>query len=244
MNYSAPKSFYLKSGPKAVLLLHTFTGTTIDVRKLGKFLHAENYTVMAPMYSGHGENAFTLLQYGVEDWWEDVQAAYEFLEDEGFEDIAVVGISLGAVLALKVADELSPKALVTMSLPMSRDEVTLRKRVVNYAKNHQQYEDQSAEQKAQDLIDLKKHPMPNILQFTKLIDAQSMKIDRIQIPTFALYGMQDDELYKKSAENLISKIQSEQKQLKGYEKAGHLMTFGPDAARVNAEILEFLERSF
>lgn len=244
MNYSAPKSFYLKSGPKAVLLLHTFTGTTIDVRKLGKFLHAENYSVMAPMYSGHGENAFTLLQYGVEDWWEDVQSAYEFLEDEGFEDIAVVGISLGAVLALKVADELSPKALVTMSLPMSRDEITLRKRVVNYAKNHQQYEDQSAEQKAQDLIDLKKHPMPNILQFTKLIDAQSMKIDQLQIPTFALYGMQDDDLYKRSAENLIAKIQSKKKQIKGYENAGHLMTFGLDAPMINEDILKFFKANY
>ncbi len=37
MKIVAPKPFTFKGGKRAVLLLHGFTGTTADVRMLGRF---------------------------------------------------------------------------------------------------------------------------------------------------------------------------------------------------------------
>ncbi len=37
----------------------------------------------------------------VQEWWEDVVNGYKFLKEEGYEEIAVVGISLGGVFLIK-----------------------------------------------------------------------------------------------------------------------------------------------
>ncbi|SES43892.1 carboxylesterase [Psychrobacillus sp. OK032] len=49
-----PKPFFLKGGKKAVLLLHSFTSNTRDVRQLGKFINKNGFSCFAPVYDGHG----------------------------------------------------------------------------------------------------------------------------------------------------------------------------------------------
>ncbi|GED19791.1 MULTISPECIES: alpha/beta hydrolase [Kurthia] len=241
MKYKAPESFYFQGGSKAILLLHSFTGSTIDMRQLGKFLNREGYTVHAPMYTGHGQKADTLLQYGPSTWWEDVQSAYEFLEDEGYEEIVVMGLSLGAVLTLKVAHELNPLAIVTMSLPMTRDEVTLRKRVVYYAKQHQQYEEGTDEEKEAARQALKAHPMEIVPAFIEMIEQQMQHLEQIQVPIYLAYGGQDDALYEETANYVAERIGSTQKVVTCYEQAGHLMTYGKDAKTMYEDFLHFLQ---
>lgn len=242
MIYSAPKTFSFEGGKRAVLLLHSFTGSTIDMRKLGRFLAKNGYTTYAPMYKGHGEEAKILLQSGPEQWWNDVLEAYEHLEDEGYEEIAVVGLSLGAILALKVATELNPIAVVTMSLPMGRNEITLRKRVIYYARSHQQYEEKTPEQKEKEIAELKVSPMEIIPQFVDLIANQVEKIPQITVPLLAMCGDLDEPLYRESAEKLVENAHSTEKEVKVYAQAGHLMTLSKDAPAIFDDILTFLER--
>lgn len=241
MKYSAPKNISLIKGKRAILLLHSFTGSTIDMRKLGKYLFQEGYSVYSPMYTGHGERAETLLQYGPSKWWEDVRTAYEHLEDEGYEEIAVVGLSLGAVLALKVATDLAPIGVITMSLPMGRDEITLRKRVIFYARNRLQYEVLSDEEKESNIASLKQHPMEVIPEFVDLITAQTEKIPQIQLPILAMYGDLDDPLYRESAEHAVKVISSDRKSIKHYAHTGHLMTYSKDAQEIYLDIKNFLD---
>jgi carboxylesterase len=48
------KSFFIKGGKKAVLLLHSFTSNTRNVKQLGKFLNENGFSCFAPVYDGHG----------------------------------------------------------------------------------------------------------------------------------------------------------------------------------------------
>lgn len=114
MKLVAPKPFTFKAGKRAVLLLHGFTGTTADVRMLGRFLQKEGYTCYAPLYRGHGVPPEELVQYSPEDWWEDVEAAYAHLQSEGYDEIAVCGLSLGGVFSLKLGFSKPVKGIVTM----------------------------------------------------------------------------------------------------------------------------------
>ncbi|WP_404830759.1 alpha/beta hydrolase, partial [Sporosarcina beigongshangi] len=52
MRISQPKPFFIETGKRAVLLLHGFTGTSADVRMLGRFLEKKGYTSLAPHYKG------------------------------------------------------------------------------------------------------------------------------------------------------------------------------------------------
>ncbi|WP_107842127.1 alpha/beta hydrolase [Metasolibacillus meyeri] len=128
-----PKSIFLKGGEKAVLLLHSFTSNTVDVRKLGRFLNQENYTCFAPLYEGHGLSSEQLLLTDPSDWWKSVERGYQFLKNEGYQTIAVIGVSLGSIFALNAGQQLNVNGVVTMSVPYKRDIDTLKNRVLNYA---------------------------------------------------------------------------------------------------------------
>ena len=49
----AGETFYWESGKVGVLLVHGFTATTTEVRLLAQCLHAEGYTISAPLLPGH-----------------------------------------------------------------------------------------------------------------------------------------------------------------------------------------------
>lgn len=97
------KEIYLKGDNHAVLLLHSFTSHTRDMKKVATELNKTGYTCYAPLYSGHGQTPEQLLQYNVNDWWQDVMKAYQFLKDEGFQKITVIGLSIGGIFALRLA---------------------------------------------------------------------------------------------------------------------------------------------
>src|SRR5690606_19839490 len=110
-----------EAGPRAVLLLHGFTGHTADVRMLGRFLEKNGYTTHAPIYRGHGLPPEDLIVTRPDEWWEDVVKAYQHLKDLGYNEIAVCGLSLGGVLSLKLAFSENIKAVIPMCAPMFFD---------------------------------------------------------------------------------------------------------------------------
>ena len=132
---SAP--FYFQAGQRAVLLLHGFTGSSADVRMLGRFLEKHGYTSHAPHYKGHGVPPEELIISNPEEWWHDAVAGYHFLKDQGYEEIAVIGLSLGGVFSLKIGLNLPVKGIVTMCAPMTmRTTDVMFAGVLDYAKQY------------------------------------------------------------------------------------------------------------
>lgn len=235
-----PKPFFYKGGEKAVLLLHSFTSNTMDMGKLGKYLHKENYSCYAPLYSGHGLTPEELLTYSPSDWWQDVLNGYQLLKDEGFKKIAVIGLSLGGIFALKVGQELDVNGVVTMSVPNHREASFLQKRVSFYAKRYKQLEGKTEEKIDLEMKLLQNMPISSLVEFQQLIDATMDHLSLITSPICILYGELDEPLYKESAETIFRSVTTNQKTIKGYPNSKHLMTLGNDINDINKDILLFL----
>src|SRR5699024_2043189 len=103
MKIKQPEPFTFEAGPRAVLLLHGFTGHSTAVRMLERFLEKKGYTSHAPIYRGHGRPPEALIKTTPDEWWEDVKYAYQHLKDLGYEQIAVAGLSLGGVMWLRLS---------------------------------------------------------------------------------------------------------------------------------------------
>ncbi|MDW8516506.1 alpha/beta hydrolase [Priestia flexa] len=240
MKIVPPKPFFYKGGEKAVLLLHSFTSNTNDMKKLGKFLQKNNYSCYAPLYSGHGLTAEELLTYRPSDWWQDVLNGHQLLKDEGFEKIAVIGLSLGGVFALKVGQELEINGVVTMSVPIHREATFLQKRVFHYANKFKQLEGKNEEQINLEMKRLQNMSIHSLVEFQQLIDITMDKLPLLKSPIRILYGELDEPLYKESAEIIFQGVTTNQKTIKGYSNANHLMTLGTDINDLNKDILTFL----
>src|SRR5690625_422544 len=141
MKIKQPEPFTFEAGSRAVLLLHGFTGHSADVRMLGRFLEKKGYSSHAPIYRGHGLPPEQLIETNPQQWWEDAQKGYKYLQDLGYKEIAVAGLSLGGVLSIKLASSEKVKAVIPMCTPMIFDDKhRLKFAFRHYAKEYKQYE--------------------------------------------------------------------------------------------------------
>jgi len=97
-----PSEFRLSGGRSGVLLIHGLTGTPAEMRFVGNGLNRAGFTVLGMQLAGHCGDEADLLATGWKDWYASVVSAAERLRDE-CDHVFVAGLSMGAVLALKLA---------------------------------------------------------------------------------------------------------------------------------------------
>ncbi len=90
-------------GPVGVLLCHGFTGTPASLRPWAEFLAAAGLTVALPRLPGHGTTWQEMARTRWEDWYAEVDRAYEDLRSRTSE-IFAMGLSMGGCLALRLAE--------------------------------------------------------------------------------------------------------------------------------------------
>ena len=93
--------FELGGGEDACLLLHGFTGSPWEMRPLGEALAERGLYVKAIRLPGHGTTPEALLDVGYADW--EAAAAEALRSLEGHRRVFVAGLSMGALLALRLA---------------------------------------------------------------------------------------------------------------------------------------------
>lgn len=242
MNIKLPEPFIFKAGKRAVLLLHGFTGHSADVRMLGRFLEKHNYTTHAPIYRGHGKPPEELLKTTPSDWWEDVVAAYDYLKDEGYEEIAVAGLSMGGVLGLKLSYMTKVQGVIPMCTPMFFDnEEQLTGGFKQFARQYKQLErkdEDTIEAEMKALFEQKSNTFEEIGQF---ISEVSTQIDTIYTPTFVVQASKDQMINPKSATYIYEHVEATQKDIKWYENSGHVITLDKEREQLHEDVLAFLE---
>ncbi len=88
----------------AVLIFHGFLATPQEVSGLAEYLHDEGYTVLAPLMAGHGSDPNDLENVSFEDWQDEAFMYYEAL-DLIYDEVHVIGFSLGSLSALTISEE-------------------------------------------------------------------------------------------------------------------------------------------
>jgi carboxylesterase len=96
--------FFFPGGRSGVLLIHGLTGTPMEMRLLGKGLNRAGFTVHGMQLAGHCGSTEDLLATGWHDWYASVEQAADSLLGK-VDHLFVGGLSMGALLALKLAAE-------------------------------------------------------------------------------------------------------------------------------------------
>ncbi|MGM9929100.1 MAG: alpha/beta hydrolase [Bacillus sp. (in: firmicutes)] len=241
MRIIAPKPFTFEGGNRAVLLLHGFTGNSADVRMLGRFLNDKGYTCHAPVYKGHDASPEELVSYGSKDWWKDVLMAYDSLVRKGYNEIAVVGLSLGGVFSLKLGKTVPIKGIVSMCAPMSfRSLEDMNAGVLRFAREYKKREGKDTASIEQEVNQLS--PKTALASLQTLIQEVRESLSSIIVPTFVVQARNDDVINPDSAAIIYNNVSTDQKELKWYEKSGHVITLDQEKAQLHQDVYHFLER--
>lgn len=91
-----------KHGKAGVLLVHGITGAPTEMKPLVRRLTARGFSVSCPQLAGHCSTVGELKRTRWTDWYASVEEGLNLLRNE-CDTVFVSGLSMGALLALKLA---------------------------------------------------------------------------------------------------------------------------------------------
>lgn len=242
MKIKQPEPFMFKGGKRAVLLLHGFTGHSADMRMLGRYLEQRGYTSYGPIYRGHGKTPEDLLDGSKEAWYEDVKKTYHQMKQDGYEKIAVLGLSLGGVLSLKLAAENPVVGVGTLCSPMFFDDKTqLTKGFRYFSSQYKQKEGKNRDVIEEEVATLVDNAAPLFTSLQELIGEVRGLLDHIYTPTLVIQAEDDQMINTESAMHIYDHVECDNKMIHWYNDAGHAITLGPKRDEVHADVYRFLE---
>jgi carboxylesterase len=244
------KPFYFSgTNGRAVLLVHGWTTTPYELRRLGKYLHQKGYTVSAPLLTGHGTAPADLENVKWEVWSADVKKAYLKLKEK-HEKIYVAGTSLGASLASILAgDNPEITGLVLMAMPyrlrMEKLMWVFARFLLLFRKYYKKYYPPSfgSEAMITRKISYQTYPIISVLEILKLAKFSRRVMKKITQPCLIMQSSVDHIVTKKSLEQIFAKISSKIKQKKYIKDAYHTFISDIKNEHVFKDIGDFLDKN-
>lgn len=238
---------YLKRGPKAVILFHAFSSGPIDVNSLGRALAREDYTVLMPTLEGHGTGKpAPVLDYTIEDWKKDGEAAYEKLVADGYTDISVFGLSLGGIIATHVMLNYDVRSYGIFSSPiMTTKDSNVPESFMNWYRMVQKQEGiPAAEAKEEAAVAEEKlrKLLTGISEYTKQM--QDCCYKEIDVPVFIGQGAADELIAPTQAGAFRDELRNAPEvDFNCYDEGPHVITTGRHGKELQKDLLRFLEKN-
>lgn len=234
---------------KGVLLIHGWTTTPYEMRRLGKYLNENGYTVSAPLLKGHGSVPKDLESTTWEDWLQDTEKAYCELK-KSCNKIYVGGTSIGSCLSVMVAKNHPETAgLILMAMPYKIKFETvvfplikILKKIKNYNKKYYPPTFGGINTITR-LISYQSYSMTSAEEAVKLIKESRKNVDLLTQPALIIQSLTDHIVSRKSAKNIYDSIKSEIKKIKYIKRAYHTFISDTKNDNIFEEVLSFLDEN-
>jgi carboxylesterase len=232
--------FLLKGGQKAVLLLHGFTATPNEVRRLAGNLNRAGFTTVGPLLAGHGSTPADLNRTRWQDWYNPVETTCRELLKE-YPKVIVGGESAGGLLALLLAARNPQVAGVMVYAPALRIPMTS----MQFVQLHL-FSPFLAGLPKNDLDGnttwqgYKINPLKAVIQLRALQTMVSKELKNVNQPLLVVQGKQDTTIDQRSAQLVYDSVNSTDKQIHWLEKSGHCLLLDSELYLATRLSMDFL----
>jgi carboxylesterase len=229
-------------GPVGALLCHGFTGSPQSLRPWAEYLADAGLSVSLPRLPGHGTTWQEMARTGWEDWYAEIDRAFEDLAKRATEVFAM-GLSMGGCLALRLAElhgsAISGLVLVNPSItadnrlvaltPVLKHVVPALKGVGNDVKKDGVRE-----------LAYGKMPVKAIASLRRLWSATQADLGRVTQPILVYRSGADHVVGPASLATLRGALPTSQLTVRTCEDSFHVATLDNDAPDIFAGSLEFV----
>ncbi|HWR42509.1 alpha/beta hydrolase [Sporomusa sp.] len=233
--------FFLPGGEKGVLLVHGFTGAPSEMRLAGEYLNNLGYTVFAPRLPGHGTTPEEMAKTAWPHWYDSVEDGYHLLAGI-CTSVAAVGLSMGGLLALKLASEYPLRRLAVISAPIYIANKRLRllplyRLFTNFVpKKRKRLLDVGEEYS----ISYEVTPLSSLSSLLELVKHVIGVLPSVTVPALIVQSTKEHTVEPESAQYIYDKLGSTEKQLVWLNKSGHIVTLDIERDYVFQKIGQFL----
>jgi carboxylesterase len=245
-----PFFFVGEPSKPACLLIHGFTGTPKEMRWMGEFLNRHGYTCLGIRLAGHATNPEDMIRSNWTDWAASVEDGYHLLRGVT-DNIFLIGLSMGGILALLMAARLDVLGVIAMSTPYKLPDDP-RLRHVDWIAKMIPYMPKSDQEPGSGWFDKeswKEHisypqnPVRSIGQLNQLLAVMRAALREIRVPVLLIHSKDDDYVLPDNIDLIYDDLTNASDKTKLYlTGSGHVVP--RDAARRQAfqAALEFIQR--
>jgi carboxylesterase len=241
------KGYFLPGTKKgeAVLLIHGFSGTPLELKPLADDLNRRGYTVDAVLLKGHGTDMADMNACKYTDWEQSVKDEYLKLQ-QNYQKVYVCGHSMGAILAAYLGEEYQPAALSLIcppftykskasylagffslfvkTLPWGKEPVKLPGGYEKYVQGYGAI------------------PVKSVPTMTKLIRHVNKKLPQIKSPTQLIYTKKDGFVGPKTLKIFKDKVSCPHKEVVMLFNSSHLAPLDMEREKVFAAVANYFSR--
>lgn len=245
------REFFFDGSGLSVLLVHGLTGTPYEMRWLGERLAAAGMRVRGIRLAGHASAPEDLGMATQENWYESVVQGFEELRRYGDPNV-VVGLSCGAVLAARLAEDqpeavsglvmLAPAFFLPRSVTIMLKAIALLGPIIRRLYLHDDSGSDIHDQSAR-LVHptCKLMPLSAPIELLKLSAIVRPRLKRITQPTLIIHSRHDHTCpMERNLDYLMNRLGSVHKRAVILEESFHVITVDGEKERVAAEVVEFV----
>ena len=247
---SDPAPFFFENGPIGVLLLHGLIGAPAEMRTLGSHLASQGYSVHGPRLAGHGTKASDLASLRWDDWLASARLGLDELR-VGCEHVVVMGLSMGALLTLRLAIERPEvQGIVLMApaleirMPLLRWAETAARFIPEIPRFGRVFHGLADPERSTELWSYPVFPTSALHEFYLLQQNAHAWLPEVQQPLLLLHGILDPTVPTSAAKTVYDRVASADKEIRLLEKSGHIITVDQEQERVFALISSWLNKRF
>lgn len=236
---------FLKGGETGVLVVHGYTGSPHDFTYTAGELNKAGFTVSVPRLPGHGTCAEDFLRTTRRDWLRRAYDAYYDLKGL-CEDVYIVGLSMGGVIALIMSANLKPKKLVTLAAAthVYDNRIRLAGLISMFKKRLNKptgdpYDDQDLEFLRQQYWSYNWPKQAS--ELWKLMKEARKRIREVTSDILVIAARNDNTVPLGAAQFIYDNVRSERRKLLIFERSGHVLSNDVEKEAVTMAVVDWLK---
>jgi carboxylesterase len=238
--------FYYNGNKLGILLFHGGGGgTAVDLKPIAEDLNKEGgYTTKVPLLPGYGTSPRDLREIEISNWLKVVLTEFKSLK-EICDQVIVGGHSMGGILALILASEVTVDGLFSIATPIAiKGFLPKLVPLFNlFIKYHSIDSDKLKAESNHEWIGYDKVPLNIAPKIKKLITIMKNGLIEIKCPIILFQGNLDEQIVKGSMEYIYKHVSSKMKQKIWLENNQHSILRCPDHDIIIKELNEFINKN-
>lgn len=237
--------FLISGSRRGCLLIHGFTGAPTEMVPLGEYLAHQGYSVLGVRLFGHGTDIKDMHRARWEDWVNSVLDGWNLLN--GITDqITIIGLSMGGVLALYNSANLPVNGVVSLSTPFTLGPdprlpflPLLSKFVPHVSKGKDDWHDPDADKEH---FSYDYYPTRAVSELHNLLQEMQDALPKIRVPALLIHSHSDLSVPVEHLELIANNLGTDPDLIrKKYLKtSGHVITRDDEKDLVFGEVIQFV----
>lgn len=223
-------------------MIHGFTGNPVSLRPWGEALAEHGFAVCCPRLPGHGTSWHDLATRRGDEWIDEVDTALTRLRGAGG-PVVLCALSFGGALALDLAARRpgDVEGIVAVN-PYVRDRRHALLPLVRPFTRSIKGIGNDIKRPGQDELPYPRVPLRAVAEVSRIMKRIEPELPSIEVPLLLFHSREDHVVPKGTAEWLVERIGSVDKELVLLPNSYHVATLDHDAPMIFERSAAFIER--